>query len=301
MRKPVTWCLLIDGTGNARESTDTNIWRLYNLLQADGQRVHYFEGVGTNEDNVFLKFAGGAFGAGALILRDQVCATIRSDYQDGDRILVVGFSRGAAIARKVCSELGLPVDFLVCFDTVGAMLIFDDFHVSPLVKQAYHACSIHERRKVFELAQMNQRDDGSVCEEWFMGGHSDIGGGAENSDGTINHNLSNISLIEAITRIQMQGIHFDPTAAKVFPTNISQPPYVIEWLRRADRQVRVQVNDEHSLREIPRLHKTVPLSEQERLLSRGLISFKGVRAIPFAISRDEAYDARGNIIPTDSL
>lgn len=61
------------------------------------QRVFYHRGVGTGTKN---RFVGGAFGAG--LSRDVVAAyrSVMSNFQPGDDLYLVGFSRGAYTARS---------------------------------------------------------------------------------------------------------------------------------------------------------------------------------------------------------
>ena len=100
-----------------------------------------------------------------------------------DRIVVFGFSRGAALARKFASMVlaeheALEVAFLGVFDTVAAMdgihrrgetissdVVFEDGTVNPRVKRAVHILSLDEDRIAFEPTQMNRDrgdEDGST-------------------------------------------------------------------------------------------------------------------------------------------
>ena len=98
---PKNIVLLSDGTGNsAAKAHRTNVWRLYralDLTQGD-QIALYDDGVGSQE---FLPFRilGGVFGWGlkgnVLDLYSFLC----QNYEEGDRIYVFGFSRGAFTAR----------------------------------------------------------------------------------------------------------------------------------------------------------------------------------------------------------
>ncbi|MBV1703562.1 MAG: DUF2235 domain-containing protein [Hyphomicrobiales bacterium] len=111
--------LLIDGTWNAEgEGLDTNVAkldpandrvrpRLIADRDAGGapQVVHYNEGVGTSGGGL-ARWLGGAFGLG---LRDIVGASYRwlcANYEPGDAITVIGFSRGSYGARALAGLIG---------------------------------------------------------------------------------------------------------------------------------------------------------------------------------------------------
>jgi uncharacterized protein (DUF2235 family) len=92
-----------DGTWNtAGQRSPTNVSRIHDAiapLAADGteQRVFYHDGVGTNR---WERIRGGAFGFG---LSRNVCDAYRilvGNYEDGDELFFVGFSRGAFTARS---------------------------------------------------------------------------------------------------------------------------------------------------------------------------------------------------------
>lgn len=199
-----TLIFCFDGTWNQRDGDyDTNVERLHKALRVEGQESYYFAGPGNEGDNsVFMEFMGGAFGMGSWDIRDEALRVLRAAYREGDKIAVIGFSRGAAIARMFCAMLGTDgvrgmhprVDFLGCFDTVGAYLpfgraqqgIFHDLNVSPIVEKAAHVVAIDEDRKAFEPNLMNQRE--GITEIWLPGVHGDVGGGqAEtgHSDGAL--------------------------------------------------------------------------------------------------------------------
>jgi uncharacterized protein (DUF2235 family) len=100
-------------------------------------------------------------------------------------------------------ERGLRVRLLGVFDTVGALGVpmpalkaatqlravsFHDTKISELIENAYQALAVDERRGPFEPAlwtaqptTIRDRDGGEIaqqiCQAWFPGVHSDIGGG----------------------------------------------------------------------------------------------------------------------------
>ncbi len=100
--------LLSDGTGNsAAKANKTNVWRLYRTLQLNNgdQIALYDDGVGSQEF-LPLKLIGGVFGWGlkrnVLQLYEYLCR----NYNDGDRIYMFGFSRGAFTVRTLAGFIG---------------------------------------------------------------------------------------------------------------------------------------------------------------------------------------------------
>jgi uncharacterized protein (DUF2235 family) len=111
--------VLMDGTWNDESGKDgndivTNIVKFYRILQPDSEHQisRYFRGVGNDEDNGVLgRLTQGAFGSGERNIREHAYATVCKEYQPGDRLFILGFSRGAATARMLASDLhkkGIP-------------------------------------------------------------------------------------------------------------------------------------------------------------------------------------------------
>ena len=224
-----------DGTGN--EPTDaegfehdesiSNVLKLHVLMGGglngedktetqtpDGgeQRTYYYNGIGTRENGEDIPLVGWLvskvtglvnsalapkWGDARRILKEAMDDFDNARPTPEDRIVMFGFSRGAALARKFASMVlqeneHLEVAFLGVFDTVAAMdgihrrgetissdVVFEDGTVNPKVKRAVHILSLDEDRVAFEPTQMNRDRE---CEEriheiWFPGVHSDIGGG----------------------------------------------------------------------------------------------------------------------------
>ncbi len=138
------------------------------------------------------------------------------DDGDDLHVSVFGFSRGAYAARVFCSLVGycgVPVtgsffdavrwtekqdidsvnkaiadgsfivhpeiDFLGLFDTVAMTDVCQGVRIERLphnVKYACHALSYNERRPIFPLSRFDIGQP-NVEEVWFLGSHTDIGGG----------------------------------------------------------------------------------------------------------------------------
>ncbi len=100
-----TIILLSDGTGNAASSPHkTNVWRLYKALDTtEKDQVAFFDdGVGTSSF-LPIRLLGLIFGFGlkknVLQLYESLCRV----YRPGDKIAILGFSRGAFTARVLAA------------------------------------------------------------------------------------------------------------------------------------------------------------------------------------------------------
>jgi uncharacterized protein (DUF2235 family) len=116
-RRPKNIVLCCDGTANQFSPDRTNVVKLHYTLQLDGpeQIAFYHPGVGTMEApgaltpaaRVVTRVLGLALGYGlSNDIRDAYTFLMNS-YQDGDRVYLFGFSRGAYTARSVCSLLAM--------------------------------------------------------------------------------------------------------------------------------------------------------------------------------------------------
>ncbi|WP_374601799.1 DUF2235 domain-containing protein [Niveibacterium sp.] len=108
-----TLVVCLDGTWNDVGSR-TNVVRFFEQLMRDEQQLTYYdEGVGIPETGprrrrLRERIFGGAFGSGLLGNVMQAYRWLSTRYRDGDRIAIVGFSRGAYTARVLASMLGTP-------------------------------------------------------------------------------------------------------------------------------------------------------------------------------------------------
>jgi hypothetical protein len=180
----------------------------------------YYSGVGTYGTPI-RRALNGAFALQDVeYIIGMALDDLRKLYSKGDTVVVLGFSRGAAIARKFCATLvktpdtaSVPVDLLIAMDTVASIgapdfsnsnrpasdVIFEDNHrFASNVKQAIHCVSIDEKGKYFQPALMNAED--RVTEVWFSGAHSDIGGGY------IQDGLSDVVLRFLLNEIEQRNI-----------------------------------------------------------------------------------------------
>lgn len=91
-----------DGTGNAFSQRETNVWRLYRDLdkQADNQLARYLPGVGTSSVSV-IRWLDAATGFGVPANVRKLYRFLCWNWRPGDRILLIGFSRGAFTVRTL--------------------------------------------------------------------------------------------------------------------------------------------------------------------------------------------------------
>ncbi len=224
-----------DGTGNEPSDAEafehdesiSNILKLHVLMGGglqgkdetqtstpggEEQQTYYYNGIGTRENGENIPLVGWLiskatglvnsalaprWGDARRILNEAMADLEGANPTQKDRIVLFGFSRGAALARKFAksiyeTEKKLQIAFLGAFDTVAAMdgihrsgeaissdVVFEDGTVNPSVKLAVHILSLDEDRIAFEPTQMNRdpEDPKRIHEIWFPGVHSDIGGG----------------------------------------------------------------------------------------------------------------------------
>lgn len=166
----------------------------------DDQIPLYYSGVGTRGYTRHLK---AAMGLGAMRdIYSMAYEDLVKIHNEGDKLYVFGFSRGAATARLFCSYLfNNPIDgvvpqveFLGVFDTVceslaigGGVGVSDaprvldvngkDGSLPDNVARAVHLISIDDYRGPFTPTLFNHDEKDRVTEVWCPGVHSDIGGG----------------------------------------------------------------------------------------------------------------------------
>lgn len=217
--------IAFDGTGNdpsdgkngelfksyTSDNSISNVLKLHLLLggnlhqderygqnnSANISKSFYYQGVGT-----YGSWFSQAINQGlapdehdiASILR-KAKADLVAHYTVSQPILIIGFSRGAALARRfatIISDMVTPHSvYLLVFDTVASIglpnlstrerpkfdVVFEHGHtLSKSVISALHLVSLDEKRKAFQPTLMNYEPE-RVNEIWFAGAHSDVGGG----------------------------------------------------------------------------------------------------------------------------
>ncbi len=246
-----------DGTGNQPASL-TNVW-LFAKAYQDGP-VHYIAGpagdAGMTQVNIKTD-AAIAWSGGARV--DQqwerlLNAVANLSEQRGGRfgarkqslpIDIVGFSRGAALARHFGNRVAehvkdgrftshhplhgvisncVDLRFLGLFDTVAQFNVLGagnaafNLDIAPAWKWVAHAVALHEHRWLFPLT--SAAGGSNVVERAFIGAHADIGGGyltAQASPGSTPGNLSHVSLRWMQWQAEAAGISLSgqPTSLEV--------------------------------------------------------------------------------------
>lgn len=234
-----------DGTGNepldcssnseAQGDSISNILKLHFLfggglhegekygqsMQDNVKASFYYQGIGTYSNALHNALESAfAFSMGdKKAILEKAGRDFTQHYENGDIVLITGFSRGAAIARQfvtIIEDLVNPSAcsfvFMCLFDTVTSAglpnlssktrlsnetLYEQMYQLSPIVGRALHMVSIDERRRAFQPNLMNY-DPLRVEEIWFPGVHSNIGGGFYDdglSDVTLSHAIDWLSYL----------------------------------------------------------------------------------------------------------
>ncbi|MBD1582598.1 phospholipase effector Tle1 domain-containing protein [Pseudoalteromonas sp. S16_S37] len=220
MSNPSTPSLLVfsfDGTGSEPRDAQqysaeqfkedceiSNVLKLHLLL---GGRIHpdaqshfanqkcfYYSGVG-NQGSAVKKILNQILApqsSDVASILSQAMKDFENHYENGAQVLLIGFSRGAALARRFakCLEKHISSNVFLCvFDTIASIgfskitkaacgtehVIFTDHDVANNVSAALHCVSLDDKRRAFEATLFNHAPH--VHELWFAGSHSDIGGG----------------------------------------------------------------------------------------------------------------------------
>jgi uncharacterized protein (DUF2235 family) len=212
-----------DGTGNrdnVEASQDTNVVRFRDAY--DGQNL-YYKGIGTRW-GVPGAIVGKMTGAGGRGRVSEAYEQFKFFVAEGDAVVdIIGFSRGAALALHFANEVaqhpGSPaVRFLGIWDCVpsfGAASIPKNIGwklgLPANVEHCFHALALDERRHTFRLHRPKPAagaQPGVLCEVWFAGVHSDVGGGNKNVP------LSSIALQWMLLNAQRCGLPIKPKAIR---------------------------------------------------------------------------------------
>ena len=98
-----------DGTGNSGgKRRGTNVWRIFNTVdryREDCKQITYYDdGVGTHNIRL-LRLFGGAFGWGLSRNIREAYEFLALNYEEGDKIFLFGFSRGAFTVRSLAGMI----------------------------------------------------------------------------------------------------------------------------------------------------------------------------------------------------
>jgi uncharacterized protein (DUF2235 family) len=116
MTKDIIFCA--DGTWNHPDETDagqpspTNVWKFFKALRTTATQLPYYDdGVGADGTPID-RLLGGAIGDGLFQKIKDGYTYLAHNYDDGDRIFLFGFSRGAYTVRSLAGMVaicGLPL------------------------------------------------------------------------------------------------------------------------------------------------------------------------------------------------
>ena len=175
----------------------TNVYWFQKCYQGN---TFYRNGPGT-KGGLVGKILGGFSGLGASNRIEDAFEELKTQFTKGDvTIDIIGYSRGAAIARMFIEKIRLDywqlhdgqnylssppeIRFLGLFDTVasfGLPWTNDEHDFTPeipaFVNNTFHAMALDEPRETFGIERcIGNR--ATITEVWFRGSHGDIGGNA---------------------------------------------------------------------------------------------------------------------------
>jgi uncharacterized protein (DUF2235 family) len=268
-----------DGTWNTDEiddERDTNVSRFLAAYAEPDVENLYVQGVGTKL-GWLGKVIGGVTGAGGWGRVIEAREHLEQHWR-GEPIVVVGFSRGAALALDFVNEIaegiapkrpGTPagqgrvvpgVAFLGLWDLVASFGIPGNqinlgyqLTVPGHVTHCFHAMALDERRYTFGLTRVKYAEDRSrpdgakrAHEVWFRGGHGDVGGGNRNTV------RSNIALRWMMLRALAVGVQLKTgSIPPALPPDVDPPVqrkrWLISWRRNPDKHERIHYTVERSL------------------------------------------------------
>ena len=182
--------------------------------QGVNQKVFYYHGIGTYGSKLkrIFNIAVASKKSDVATILNNALEDFVAVFTPGDILLVTGFSRGAALARRFVAKIeekheaaaltnaayqNMPAYvYEALYDTVASFglpnmskssrpeseVLFENGHSLPKnVIKALHCVSLDDKRDAFQPTLMNYQE-GVVHEVWFAGAHSDVGGGY-NRDG----------------------------------------------------------------------------------------------------------------------
>jgi RHS repeat-associated protein len=264
-----------DGTGNSPTS-QTNVWLFAGQYQ--GGAVKYIEGPAGDLETGSAKHAmdaAVAWSGGSRV--DQQwerwlnAIALQREGVPALALDVVGFSRGAALARHFGNRVAqhtrdgrfwlqhpqrgvlsscVDLRFMGLFDTVAQFNVLGagnaafDLTIAPAWKWVAHAVALHEHRWLFPLTSARGTQvGGNVVERAFVGAHADIGGGyltRQTSPGSTPGDLSQVALAWMHWQAKAAGV---PLGAGPTATSVTRPivhderAVFARTMQRGDRRV----------------------------------------------------------------
>jgi len=152
--------ILIDGTWNEEgKGNDTNIAKLDPNYKAAGrplikpfadnhieQKVFYHKGVG-NDPDLLKHLLGGAIGIGLKQIVQNAYQDVVNNYEQGDEIYILGFSRGAYAARALAGMIDAS-GIQQAADQTTLDILWDHYRIDPAVRHGTKAASSGDRKTI---------------------------------------------------------------------------------------------------------------------------------------------------------
>lgn len=227
---------------------NTHVGRLYEIYRFNKK---YYAGIGSffNGYSPFDIY-NGITGDGAY---DRVYSALndfrryqKSGNQEDKTVDIIGFSRGASIARLFAQKIYedtmgcAKIRFVGLFDTVASFHGFDSDLNAPdalnlprNVEYAFHIIAENEKRNTFPVTKLNQDYDPSGANKWqeisLPGAHADIGGGYGDKNNLLAYESLSKMYGFAVNRA---GVPFGPlgTTPDDFVQSIEAHKPEKEWL-----------------------------------------------------------------------
>lgn len=116
-------------------------------------------------------------------------------------------------------SLGVPLSIL---NRLNAKHQFHDVKIGGRVLNAFQALAIDERRKPFKPAIWEKPPgwQGRLEQMWFVGAHSNVGGGY------VDYHLADLTLDWMIRRVEEAGLEFDDPAVEPWRSPIDPPRHL---------------------------------------------------------------------------
>ncbi len=313
-----THVIILDGTMSSLEpGEETHAGLTYRLLQEVGGDLSLYYEAGVQWKN-WKTTPDVMMGRGINRQIRRAYGYLSSRYQPGDRIILMGYSRGAYAVRSLSGVIGMvgllkrdcaternirtayrhyectpdspyavefakahchrnvPIEMIGVWDTVKALGLrlpvfwrfaearhaFHNHHLSPSVRNGFHALALDETRLVYEPVMWESVPEwsGRLEQMWFRGSHGDVGGQLNGFDAA--RPLANISLVWMLTRAEGCGLPLPDGWQDRFPMD-AKAPSSGSWRGWAKlfvlRRKRIPLQDRSE-----QVHASVPLNAPAR-------------------------------------
>jgi uncharacterized protein (DUF2235 family) len=182
----------------------------------------------------------GAYRLGMAAWLKAKSAKISAGKLSGAANLLLGTLERVGAARLPENALipNVAVKSVAVWDTVGSLgipeytdegrldiLRFTDEILSAKIERGFHAMAVDELRVDFPLTKWNARD--GVEQVWFVGSHSDVGGGYDAADCY----LSDIGLSWMMRKLGALGVQYTSPLSYVPKPQVLGGPFHMPWLK----------------------------------------------------------------------